>query len=189
MPANTTSILAAFDILIEEIEADVDFVNQLGAKSFEARDYEAARDALERAGQITAFREKVDTLRRDWGQLASPRETEDEEARAHRSDLGRLQRGLRTAEQEYYRPILQALQEMGGSAPLGDVLERVHQLMAGTLRDVDFQPLASDPQRPRWRNAAQWARNSMAREGLLKSGSRRGIWEISDAGRRHLTET
>jgi len=46
-------------MLLEEIEADIDFVNQQGSKAFEASDYDSARDALEKAGQITAYREKA----------------------------------------------------------------------------------------------------------------------------------
>lgn len=61
--------------------------------------------------------------------------------------------------------------------------------MKEILRDVDFEPLASDPHNPRWRNAAQWARNSMVNEGLLKSGSPRGVWEITEKGREYLKET
>jgi hypothetical protein len=70
---------------------------------------------------------------------------------------------------------------------VGQVLEKVRQLMVGVLRKVDFEPLASAPESPRWRNAAQWARNSMAREGLLKNDRPRGIGELSEAGRRALT--
>jgi len=187
--ANPTSVYAAFEILLEEIEADIDVVNQQGSRAFERRDYDAARDVLERVAKITSFREKLDTLRREWTQIAGPPEEDDEETQLHRRDLGRLQRGQRTPEQEYFKPILQSLEELGGSAPLAEVLDRVHDVMHGRLRDVDFQPLASDPALPRWRNAAQWARNSMAREGLLKNDSPRGIWEISDAGRRFLMET
>jgi len=185
---NTTSVAAAFEMLIEEIEADIDFVNQQGSKAFEARDYDGARDALEKAAQITAYREKLDGLRREWTQIIGAEELQDEEIRRHRRDHGRVRRGLRTPEHEYVRPILKALAELGGSAPLGDVLERVRRSMEGVLRDVDFEPLASDPNLPRWRNTAQWARNSMVREGLLKSDSPRGIWEISDAGRQHLAD-
>ena len=57
------------------------------------------------------------------------------------------------------------------------------------LKKVDYDPLASGPEsggNPRWRNAAQWARNSMIRDGRLKSDSPRGIWEISEAGRAEL---
>lgn len=124
---NTTSVAAAFEMLIEEIEADIDFVNQQGSKAFEARDYDGARDALEKAAQITAYREKLDAVRREWTQIIGTEESQDEETRSNRRDLGRVRRGLRTPENEYIRPILQTLTDFGGSAPLGDVLERVRQ--------------------------------------------------------------
>ena len=38
----------------------------------------------------------------------------------------------------------------------------------------------------RWRNAAQWARQSMIYDGYLKSDSPRGVWEVSDKGREFL---
>jgi len=53
-------------------------------------------------------------------------------------------------------------------------------------RKVDLEPLASDPKTPRWRNAACWARSAMVNEGLLKSDSPRGVWEISAEGRKRL---
>ncbi|MCC7571175.1 winged helix-turn-helix domain-containing protein, partial [Candidatus Micrarchaeota archaeon] len=52
-----------------------------------------------------------------------------------------------------------------------------------------YDPLASNPDNPRWRNTAQWARNSMVNEeGFLKKDSPRGIWEISEKGRAFLKE-
>jgi len=60
--------------------------------------------------------------------------------------------------------------------------------MKPVLKKVDYDPLASGPDNPRWRNAAQWARNSMIRDGLLKGDSPRGVWEISDKGRAALKE-
>jgi hypothetical protein len=187
---NPTNVDAAFDILLEQIEAEIDLVNRVGARAFESRDYDAARATLERAGLFIAFRDRTAALRREWAGLAGPPEEADagSEEETQRRDLGRLRRGLRTPEGAYYRPILQALVELGGRGPMGQVLDRVGQAMRGVLRDVDHQPLASDPELPRWRNAAQWARNSMVQEGLLRNDSPRGIWEISDAGR-HLLST
>ncbi len=75
---------------------------------------------------------------------------------------------------------------MGGSARMNEVLDRVGQLMKGVLKDVDREPLASDSDMPRWRNAAQWARWTMVKDGLLKPDSPKGTWEITDAGRRAL---
>ena len=31
------------------------------------------------------------------------------------------------------------------------------------MKEVDYDPLASNPDNPRWRNAGQWARNSMVK--------------------------
>ncbi len=69
---------------------------------------------------------------------------------------------------------------------MNHVLDRVLQSMTDTLKDVDYEPLASEPDMPRWKNAAQWARNSMVKEGLLRNDSPRGVWQISEAGVRLL---
>ncbi len=188
---NPTNVVAAFEMLLEEIETEIDFTNRVGSRAFEASDYHRAREALEQAAQLTAYRDKLAALRREWERLvpAVDEETEDAETRESRRNLGRLRRGLRTPEDAYYRPILRVLVRRGGSGQVGEILEDVREEMKGVLRDVDFEPLASDPHNPRWRNAAQWARNSMVNEGLLKSGSPRGVWEITEKGREYLKET
>ena len=184
---NPTNVVVALDMLLEEVEAEIEFVNRIGARTFEDRDYEKAKDALERVEQIISFRNKADALRREW-QTLSVQETDEEGTEAHtdRRNLGRLRRGLRTREEAYYRPILEALQASGGSARMSEVLDHVLQHMKDILRDVDYEPLASDPEMPRWRNTAQWARNSMVKEGLLRSNSPRGVWEISNSGSQYL---
>ena len=180
-PSNVSS---AFEMLLEEVEAEIDFVTGVGSKAFGARDYERIKEALERAGVLTAFRDRVAALRKEWEELAASAEREeDEETRAARRDLGKLRKGLRTPEAAYYQPILQVLEEMGGSGKVAAVLDRVGKIMKPVLKKVDYAPLASDPDNLRWRNSAQWARNSMVHEGLLKADSPRGIWELSDKGR------
>ncbi|MHB8897346.1 MAG: winged helix-turn-helix domain-containing protein [Thermoguttaceae bacterium] len=184
---NPTNLVAAFEMLLEEIEAEIEFTNKVGARAFEARDYERAREALERAAQIVAFRGKADSLRCEWDNLMGRTTEEDEEeGRTERRDLGRLARGLRTPERTFRLPILRALVDLGGAGPMAEVLEKVRQAMERTLKDVDYQPLASDPDLTRWRNTAQWSRAAMVKEGLIEGNSRRGIWEISDAGRQFL---
>lgn len=188
---NPTNVVAAFEILFEEIETEIAFTNRVGSRAFEARDYDRAREALELAAQLTAYRDKLAVFRREWDRLVpvADEESEDTETTESRRNLGRLRRGLRTPEDAYHRPILRVLERRGGSGQVGDVLEEVCEEMKGILRDVDFEPLASDPHNPRWRNAAQWARNSMVNEGLLKSGSPRGVWEITEKGREYLKDT
>ncbi len=185
---NTSNVFAAFEMLMEEIETEIDLINTVGTRAMERRDYVEARAAIEHATQVTAFRDKVVALRKQWETLAKTQggKAEEEISPLRRRNLGRLHMGLRTPEIAYYQPILEALNESGGSAEMNEVLERVEPLMRGILREVDYEPLASSSDMLRWRNAAQWARNTMVEEGLLKVDSPRGIWEIADAGRRSL---
>ncbi len=97
----------------------------------------------------------------------------------------KLKRGLRTPETAFYLPILQALDELKGSGRAADVVRRVGEIMADTLGPDDREPLPSTGL-PRWENTTQFARHSMVRSGLLKSDSRRGLWEISPKGAEHL---
>jgi len=98
----------------------------------------------------------------------------------------RLANGLRTPELAFITPILRALDDLGGSATMAEVLEKVAIAMKDHLKEVDFESLKSDPARPRWNNTAQWARNTMVEDGLLKKNSPRGVWEITGAGKERL---
>lgn len=185
-----TNVFAAFEMLLEEIEVEIDLMNKTGATAFAGSDYKNAREILERADKATLLRDRLVMLRKEWEALmeAQQEKEEEEHIRVERRNSGRLQRGIRTPEKSYRQPILQALSEMGGRGRMNDVLIRVEQIMRGQLKQVDYEPLASDTELPRWRNTAQWERNSMVEEGYLKSNSQRGIWEISEKGRQAFTK-
>lgn len=181
------NVSAAFEILLEEVEAEIDFVSHLGANAFQTRELSKVAEIQARAQVLISFRDKVALLRSEWNQLLTAAEKdEDEEILVQRRNLGRVRKGLRTPAEHYYLPVLQTLVSMGGSGKVSDVLEKVGDRMKPVLKKVDYEPLASDPSNPRWRNTSQWARYSMIQEGLLKADSPRGIWEISDKGREYL---
>ena len=46
-------------------------------------------------------------------------------------------------------------------------MDRVYELMKDQLNDYDHTVLPSDGATPRWRNTAQWARNTLREEGLI----------------------
>ena len=186
---NPTDVSAAFELLLEEIESEINSLDKAASKASEEHDRKSAREALELADQITAFRGKVVSLRKEWATLGRPyNDTENKIIHGERRNMGRLQRGARTPEDAFYQPILKVLNGSDGSAKINDVLAKVEQLMRGVLTQVDYESLPSDPDIVRWRNTAQWARSTMVREGLLKSTSLRGVWEITDSGRKYLTE-
>lgn len=184
-----TTVQAAFEILLEEMETEIEIINQSGAKAFAARNYDAARAVLERADQITALREKLAGLRTEWEKLVPVAGANGAGSKKNGShDLSRLHRGIRTREAAYFKPILQVLNQMGGFGDMADVLERLPKLMKGTLTDLDFEPLAANSEVPRWWNTAQWAQSAMVAAGLLKSDSPRGIWEMTEAGHKLIAE-
>jgi hypothetical protein len=176
----------AFEILLEEIEQVVISINDAGAKAFQKGDYDEARRMIENATRLTDFRDKVKVLQNEWRNLFTRYALEREVKRGKYPE--RLERGLRTSEDAFRKPILEALVELGGQAEISDVLDLVEKKMRGILNDYDYQPLSSDPDIIRWRNTAQWCRNTMVRQGLLKSDSPRGIWAISEEGKKALQE-
>ncbi len=175
----------AFDILLEELEMVIAAFNKEGADAFSRGNYEAVRDMSEQAGQLTGMRSKVKELQQEWdrlfaGKAASALHRQPVTKRTLRERLGR---GLRTPEEAFRAPILRTLIQLGGSAQVSQVLDVLAISMKETLNAYDQQPLPSDPASPRWRNTAQWCRNSLAREGLLAADSPRGVWAITPSGR------
>jgi len=185
---NPGNVSSGFEMLLEEVETEIDFYTRIGSRAFESRDFRKVDEARTQAEKVTAFRDKVAALRKEWDAISGSESEQDEETEAERRNLGRLRKGLRTPEAAYYLPILKALVELGGSAKMQAVLDKVHKAMKPILKDVDHEPLASDPDMPRWRNSAQWARNTMRQEGLLKDDSPHGTWEITDAGKDRLKQ-
>ena len=57
--------------------------------------------------------------------------------------------------------------------------------MQDMLPEIDHEILPSTGEQ-RWYNTAAWARNTLIKKGLVKNVSHRGVWEISDEGKRYL---
>ena len=93
----------------------------------------------------------------------------------------RLPRGQKVTNEVFELPILEILYSRGGSAPMREVLDEIEQKIGHLFGPVDheFTPSGGEI---RWRNTAQWARNSLVKRGLLRADSPRGIWELSDEG-------
>ena len=65
---------------------------------------------------------------------------------------------------------------------MDDVLGRVEHKMKHLFSAVDYDNVPSGGE-IRWRNSAQWARNTLVHQrGLLNKNSGHGIWELTDLG-------
>ena len=179
-------ITLALELLLEEIKRESDRVKCAGSDAILADDHDTVLAILAQTKLLTGFYDKADALRKEWGKLAmSTDRVGVGNPGTGRRDFGKLRKGLRTPESEFIEPILRVLIEMGGRGKTAIVVARVGEVMRTILCDVDYETLASDG-KPRWQKAANWARDQMVRNGLLKSDSPHGFWEISQAGRTHL---
>lgn len=142
---------------------------------------------MDRAELITLYRQKVDSIRREWSNLESiPLRTKRKGG--EKSGGQKLQKGVRTSEDAYYKPILESLLDLGGSGKTSAVLDLVGKKMKTALKPVDFEPLNSQPDEPRWRNTAKWARNTLVQDGRLIPNSPHGVWAISEKGREWMNK-
>jgi hypothetical protein len=72
--------------------------------------------------------------------------------------------------------IIEALNELGGSAHKRDVYKRIAKNHEGRFLPGDFDYLP-DGKRISWQNYCDWEATLMRKEELLRSDSPRGIWE------------
>lgn len=185
----TEEVSPAFEILLESVELEVTKLNELGSEAFKKRDYPTAKNLADQAEKFTGFRTKVLTLSSEWEKLkaAAPQPPPEPHSKSDRKFLGKLRKGMRTPETTFYQPLLEVLAEVGGGAEMSKVLDKLYPKIASLLKPVDEQHLPSGPKTgPRWRNTAQWARNTLKEHGHMKSDSPHGVWEITDAGRKWL---
>lgn len=98
---------------------------------------------------------------------------------AGRSIQGSQQRELPMTPQREFRAVITAiLREAGGGREMSEVLAEVDVRMRSKFREGDLSTVSTGE--VRWRNAARWERMQMAKEGLIKKGTRPGWWELSD---------
>jgi hypothetical protein len=143
------------------------------------RTYDVLKQLTPRIETIEAFRGRVMTLHTDWQKTFAKKRRSGE----------RLGRGLRTPQEAFFRPILEALVARGGSARKSDIVSDLEARMGAQLTEHDRVAVPSNPNELRWQNTVAWARHDLRLAGRIKDDSAQGIWEISEAGREWLGTT
>jgi len=141
----------------------------------------AAKQLRTKAEELRRKLGAIDTLLGDAETSASEFPTEAEPSGTDVSD------GVFTPVQAYWKPILQSLVEMGGRGRREKVMDAVGQKMSGVLTPADYGTL-SDSNVIRWRNRVAWQASNMRARGFIKKSSTRGLWEITDEGRKWLDD-
>ncbi len=82
----------------------------------------------------------------------------------------------------YTNAILVLLSELGGKADVGTVAHRVGERLGGDFNPSDLT--MTDSGVPKWRARLKWAREKLARNGMLDRHRTPGVWVLSEDGAR-----
>jgi restriction system protein len=170
----------ALTTLRAQVQDRLEDVQEAIKQAVDLGQYEQAQTSLQDATALTGLLKELDAWATRFANLVAPPSEESAP-----TDMERLRKGLKTPQSAYRVPILKAIVALGGEGQIRDVLDQVYDDMKGKLNAYDLSML-SDGKTLRWRNTAQWARNSMREEGLIRDDSIYGIWAISEQGRAWL---
>lgn len=96
-------------------------------------------------------------------------------------------RGNKTPQRDFRLPLMKVLLELGGSAEVKNIREKMLPAMKSRLSEDDFEAVSTGEER--WWNATCWERSDLVKEGLFRDDSPRGVWELSDEGIKQLRAT
>ena len=86
---------------------------------------------------------------------------------------------------DYEMLILEILYERGGRAERSDVLGSIGKKLEGRLRPGDHEGTLGRPDYPTREHRVDGARQWLREHSYLKTGSPRGVWELTDRGHVH----
>lgn len=153
--------------LAREVRSALKEINQQAGRLVTRGDYSAAEALVKVGRSVTTFGDEVDALLLRWRELqhGAPGQVASE----------------KTPLWEYYRPLLQALVELGGEASLSDLEEKVEPILTSVLKPGEMTVMSEG--KPSWKKAVRRARRHMVKEGFLEDHS--GLkWRISSQGKR-----
>jgi hypothetical protein len=162
-----------FQFLKTRAEPFVDTPNSVLRREFGLVEIERAGEPADNGKSVTLDIQHVGQGR------GAKRKKARQRVRGSRAPAGSL-----LPETEYVEPILRVIADNDGRAPTREVIEGVGAMVSDRLTALDKEKLSNGA--IRWQNRIQFTRLRMVDQGLLKRGSPRGVWEITEEGVRHI---
>jgi hypothetical protein len=174
----SANVEAALELLQQRAAVLVEEARTRGAEAYTRGDMETFDRIDRRRESFEAFLEQVEDLAEQWYSLGGAVD-DGEGAVASNSE-----REEPLSARDYALPILQVLDEAGGSASIDDVRDGVERILEPDFGPADRATLESG--KPRWEVRIDAARQRLKNQGLMSSTTRYGTWEITDRGREIL---
>ena len=146
--------------------------NRAAGRLVSQGDYARSDRFVALAKAIASFQGEIEQLRERW-----------RDALADHTGGGQ-DRGEKTPLWQYYRPILSALDQLGGSATRNAIEVQLEKTLPAMLKPADI--VANARGIPWWRIMIRRSRRAMLKEKFIEAGPAKN-WVITEAGRRALT--
>jgi hypothetical protein len=98
------------------------------------------------------------------------------------TEQSRQQKGELTPQRDFRRPLLNILLQLGGKASTTDIRNSLQKRLVKSFKAGDLEQVSSGE--IRWWNAVCWERADLIRENLFREDSPRGIWELTEQGKK-----
>lgn len=180
-------VTTAFDTLISEIENAIKALNEKSAGLITNNQYQAARDCLTKAEEVTHIHLQVRALLDHWEKLDVASELSPEPVdEAFMTSSSRIKSGLSHNPSFYKIPILKALVKLGGTSKRKFIFDLVKANLAGQLNEFDLQNTPPGSRSIRWIHAAAKAGEALEKEGCITRDRSKGEWTITEVGLKQL---
>lgn len=175
---------AAMEAQLREIARAIDKLDKQGVPVPDALRAEKTRLAAalsvstEATQTLNHLADELEELLKDLKDRIgrTPEATPAKKARAKRAKSPKTDRSI------LRKLIIEGLNDLGGSAHKNELYKLIEKKYEGRFLPGDFDYLP-DGKRIVWKNYSDWEGTLMRKEGLLKSDSPRGIWELSEEHR------
>lgn len=165
---------------LREVAKAIDNLDKVGVTIPDALRAEKTRLAAALGKQAEAMQalslltdELDDIVKNLKSRLGSEEQTTEKKPRKKRSRLPK------TDNATLRQIMIEALQHLGGSSQKNEVLKYMEQKLQDKFLPGDLEWRDSCKSAV-WQNNACWERYQMVEDGILKIGSPRGIWELSE---------
>lgn len=168
--------------LLEQLTQDVSEVTELGIETLKQGRFDETRRVLDYATGLNEIRRQAQVILNPIVQIPI-----DEPAPEPVAEPPAPVREAQLAVAEYFIPILLGLDALGGRARPRDVQQHVRTFLEKRFMPYDLEKSAGRREM-RWQSTTGWAANALKRAGMLNDKADRGIWLLTDAGHRAISD-
>lgn len=177
---NNETETAAMDAQLREISKAVEKLEKQGVSVPDVLRAEKTRLASALGIQAEAL-QVLNQLADDLGEILAELKTQlgrDAQSPQTKKSRGKRSSLQRTPKNVLRQLVIEALQSMNGAGTKSDVLKFMGEKLEGKLLPGDLEWRESTKDYA-WQNNTAWERFVMVGEGILKSDSPRGLWELN----------